>query len=106
MGSMTRSNRSDWITSPPTLDTYSITVRRLQSLPTVVHEVVIEARCNRKRTALWVYTEYFDTKDGDYNLTDALHHFTLVLEQDKPLSVPAFERGLVGAASQQDELPF
>lgn len=81
-------------------------VRFAQTPSGVLATLYAEGRCDRKKTALWTYSETIEVFGGRYALSDLVTHLSLVVSQDRPTSDTALTRGLVGSAWEQPELPW
>lgn len=97
---------NDFIVRPPTLDRWTIQRSMAMLAPAWVCEVTITGWCDRRRRPLFQWTEVVTADEGDLKVSDVVHHFALVAEQDRPTTNAAFHRGLVGEHWDQPELPF
>lgn len=92
--------------SPPTLDRWEVRRHTLSGGRQPVFEVTCIGWCNRRRRPLFTHTEVVTPSEGHLKVSDVAHHYALVCEQDRPTSQAQFDRGLMGAAWDQAELPF
>lgn len=99
-------NRLQWITRPPTLDSFGISCRFAQTPTGLLITLYAEGRCDRKRGTIWTYNETIEADQDRYSAPDLVHHLALVAIQDRPTTDLALTRGLCGSAWEQPELPF
>lgn len=99
-------DRLRWITRPPTLDRWEMGVRYSKTPTGMVGVLTVMGYCDRKRGALWSYSETHACSGTDYGLSDAILHLALVLEQDLPATEAALQASLIGQNWVQPELPF
>lgn len=68
--------------------------------------VVASGRSSGQRADLWRHSEVIDGDESRLVVADHLHHMLLVALQDRPRSLEAFQRGLVGEGWEDVPLPF
>ena len=95
-----------FLVRPPTLDRWEIKRHTAAIEPHLVYEVTVTAWCARRKRPLFSHVETVCPESDGLRVSDCVHHFTLVLEQDRPITLTQFERGLMGALWDQPELPF
>lgn len=93
--------RIRWITRPPSLDRFEVGVRFAATPAGVVATYTASGHCDRKRGALWIYSDSCPTGPGVYDLGD--HLFTLgnALGEVRPVNKDEVERALTGQYWEQ-----
>lgn len=97
-------NRNDFVTRPATLDRWEIKRTTAATSPHVVFEVTCIGYCDRKKKPLFSHSEVVAPSLEPMKVSDIVHHYGLVLEQDRPTTLERFQRGLMGEHWEQLQL--